>query len=134
RAARCRRVSCATGRMTVAIPLWQKTRRRAGRLARVADGSDAGLQREPLELLERQCQQQIDPTADQQERIPERRPLGHLVALDLGGVRHPPVRQHWLARKNRARFLGSIAYGDDEVPRLALQAVEATGSPPRPRD
>src|SRR5438067_4984830 len=119
--------------MTVAIPLWQKTRRRARRLPRVADGSDAGLQREPLERLERECQQQIDPTADQQERIPERRPLGHLVAFDLGGIQHPPVRQHRLPRKNRARFLGSITYRDDEIPRLALQAVEPTASPPRPR-
>src|SRR5256885_11511025 len=119
--------------MTVAIQVWQKTRRRWA-LARFADRPESGFEREALELLERQRQEQIDPSADQQERIPERRSLGGFVALDLGGIQHAPMGQHGLAGEDRARFLGPIAYGDDEIPRLALQAVHGAGSAAPPPD
>src|SRR5436309_197292 len=70
--------------------------------SRFADRSQPGFEPEPLELLERERQQQIDPPADQNERIPEGRALGHGVARSLGGVRHAPMGQDRLAGEDRA--------------------------------
>src|SRR5437899_1606365 len=92
--------------------------------SRATDGRDVGVDRAPLELVQRQRQQQVDPPAEQQERIPERRPLPGLVALHLSGIRHAPVGDQWLSWKDRARLLRSIAHGDHVVPGLALQAIE----------
>src|SRR3989442_8491358 len=92
--------------------------------SRATDGRDVGVDRAPLELVQRQRQQQVDPPAEQQERIPERRPLPGLVALYLSGIRHAPVGDQWLSWKDRARLLRSIAHGDHVVPGLALQAIE----------
>src|SRR5438445_578659 len=55
-------------------------------------------------------------------------------AHDFGWVRHAPVRQDRLAGEDGTRFLGSIAHRDHEVPRLALQPVDAAGSVPGPGD
>src|SRR2546426_757350 len=102
--------------------------------SRFADRSQPGFEREPLELLERERQQQIDPPADQNERIPEGRALGHGVARSLGGVRHAPMGQDRLAGEDRARLLGAVAHRDHEVPRLPLQPVDTARGTAGPRD
>src|SRR5437867_7546325 len=102
--------------------------------SRFADRSQPGCEREPLEFLEWEGQQQIDPLADQHERVPECRLRGRSAALDLRGVGHAPVREDGLAGEDRARFLGTVAHRDNEVPRLPLQPVDAARGTAGPRD
>src|SRR5207253_7863579 len=98
------------------------------------DRPQPGLAPQLLELLERQRQQQIDPPTQQHKRVPERRLLGGSITLDLRGVRHAPVSQDRLPGEDGARFLRTIAHGHDEVPMLALQAVDTTRRMAGPRD
>src|SRR6266480_2272946 len=99
----------------------------------VADRSHPGLEREPLELFDRQRQQQVDPTTQEQEGILERRPLRGVVARDQGRIRHAPMSHDRLAGEDRARLLRAVAHRDHEVPGLPFQPVDAAWGPASPR-
>ena len=63
-----------------------------------------------------------------QDRIVERPALLLVRAHDGGRIRHTPVSDDRLARKEGASLLRAIADGDHKVPVLLWQSVEATGS------
>ena len=89
------------------------------------DRVDLGFQDQPIELLDRQGQQQVDAAADQRKGIHEGGLLGGVVTFRGDRVRHPPMREDRLTGEHRARLFRAVADGDHEVPRLPIQPGEA---------
>src|SRR5687768_15918500 len=88
----------------------------------------------PLELLDRQREEEVDSPAELDCGLAERPHAVVARAGGLGGVRHPPVREYGVAGEYRARLLRPVADRDHEIPRLIDHIVHALRAMVRPVD